>query len=210
MCGAARDHVPAHRTRRCASAVHVVRRRQRRVLGHPRRRNLADRHRAHAARRPDAPGRQRRRVAALRLGGRSLARRRPWRRADARLCGCRQRAHRVGPTGQATSPSARRRRRSPRSVCWPACRSSAGSGTSSAAGGHGCRSSPACAWSSCSAPASAPTSSRTCSDLAIGIATGVTVAVSGVRPPGRVLQGLLAAITLSVLVACWWIAITSR
>jgi rhomboid protease GluP len=46
--------------------------------------------------------------------------------------------------------------------------------------------------------------------LAIGIATGLAVAAAGLRPPGRILQALLAAITLSVLVACWWFALTSR
>lgn len=44
--------------------------------------------------------------------------------------------------------------------------------------------------------------------LGTGIATGAAVAATGVRPPGRVLQSLLAALTLAVLAGCWWRAVT--
>jgi membrane associated rhomboid family serine protease len=42
--------------------------------------------------------------------------------------------------------------------------------------------------------------------LAVGVVAGVGVAASGVRAPGRVVQGLLATMTLGVLIGCWWIA----
>lgn len=43
--------------------------------------------------------------------------------------------------------------------------------------------------------------------LAVGVGAGVAVAASGVRPPGPVLQGLLAALTLGALAGCWWLAL---
>jgi membrane associated rhomboid family serine protease len=43
--------------------------------------------------------------------------------------------------------------------------------------------------------------------LGVGVAAGVVVAASGIRPPGRVVQGLLAVLTLAVLIGCWWIAL---
>ena len=43
--------------------------------------------------------------------------------------------------------------------------------------------------------------------LAVGIVAGVTVAATGVRPPGRVVQSLLAAVTLGVMAGSWWLAL---
>jgi rhomboid protease GluP len=45
--------------------------------------------------------------------------------------------------------------------------------------------------------------------LVVGIVAGAAVAATGVRPPGRVVQGLLAVATLGVLAGSWWLALAS-
>jgi rhomboid protease GluP len=44
--------------------------------------------------------------------------------------------------------------------------------------------------------------------LAAGVACGVAVAASGVRAPGRIVQALLATLTLVAILGCWWLALT--
>lgn len=44
--------------------------------------------------------------------------------------------------------------------------------------------------------------------LGAGIVAGAAVAATGVRPPGRALQSLLAVLTVAVLAGCWWLAVT--
>jgi len=45
--------------------------------------------------------------------------------------------------------------------------------------------------------------------LVVGIVAGASVAATGIRPPGRVVQGLLAVLTLGALAGSWWRALAS-